>query len=99
MGMFDTISIHNKWFPKGTNKKVCKLYFQTKDLECTLSEFEINEEGILIKCVGENKKEIYSYTGAITFYANDHNCIWVEFTAWCVESKVKEVVQIKPCDQ
>jgi len=93
MGMFDNFAIDNKWLPENSRKPYDEQDFQTKSLDCELKLFEVLEDGSLILSdpfndEGEIIKPV-NYTGEIRFY-DDYDC----FVAWCVNGRVKEVIQI-----
>jgi hypothetical protein len=93
MGMYDSIRIDNKWLPK--DLKGHNTGWQTKSLDCSLSEYIMMEDGSLVYYASMD--EVYnrntSYTGEIRFY-NEVDGKYRYFVAWCVRGTVKEVIEI-----
>lgn len=105
MGMFDRLKCS---YPL-PDEEVQDEYFQTKDLENGLLEYEIVEGGWLFKTrdfaeddswdtVELEYPEIVRYTGCINFYTflNHHQIrnTWYEYQAYFVNGKLKNIEKI-----
>lgn len=93
MGMYDTITIDNKWISEDRRVEYSKQDYQTKSLECNLNKYDILEDGRLIlnqtdkdAIMGSEILTQVHYNGKIRFYDdfNDYNAI-------CENGIVKEV--------
>jgi len=98
MGMFDYITIDNKWLPEDARRPYDKQEFQTKSLEDLLYKYDIMEDGKLVQYFSHEDGESFNhvkYTGEITFYdffEPDYKRMRY-FKAWCVDGFVKEVIE------
>ena len=92
MGMFDEITVHDKWLPeqlKGNNKG-----WQTKDLECVCAYYGIDEDGQLHKKAWTTEDwKPDPFTGEINFY-HDIDDYWFEFHAVFIDGKINKIEQV-----
>ena len=93
MGMFDDIRCR-KPLPDGCTEE----WFQTKDLGCDLSKFEIDGDGRLMR-FGEGfwgeepltEPEDMEHHGYLNFYTSDSAGIWHEYDAKFTDGKLVEI--------
>lgn len=91
MGMYDDIILRAKQFEHDEYR------FQTKDLNQSLSEYAISEEGLFrltdFDKEGWNHKQLdepvkIEYTGKLRFYMYDDDTNWIEYWALLDHGKV-----------
>lgn len=98
MGMFDYFEIAENLLPK--KKRIDNKYqaFQTKDFDCNLETYEVDENGNLFRTVYDDSRNLnydnpqkapHRFTGSINFYDMEN-----DFVAWCVNGVVKEVIDL-----
>jgi hypothetical protein len=80
MGMFDEIIIHENLMP---NREEASHIFQTKDLECCLFRYRINEIGELIL-----NGEVIEHKGSLNFYTHLDDGTWGEYEAYFKNNRV-----------
>ena len=94
MGLFDNITVSKKWLPQEEGT-----VFQTKDLECYMYYYHINDDGSITlkeesKAWAEKHKDCHTHdfsdsTGAVYLYDNPRN----QYVAFVVNGIVKEIIK------
>lgn len=104
MGMFDTLIINSSQLPISDQERynLKDVWFQTKDLECLLDEYEITDRGELLYTVfGESRSDKQSprkidFSGRISFYGYGDIGGWYEFDAHFKDGKLINIFKLKP---
>lgn len=103
MGLFDNI---NCQYPLPDTGKGCEDY-QTKDTPCqAMSRYEIREDGTIWAVLGmfkqgdtwskeDREPEQWMVTGEVRFHDYTDKDEWIEYSAYFVDGKLKELHRIE----
>lgn len=106
MGMYDTIHINLSQLPVSADdqKRLVDESFQSKSLDCTLSDYYITEEGFLEFIDGEsygdepervhNRVRLADASGSISFYTSTSDDEWFEFIALFDKGCLGNIIRI-----